>query len=147
MNNVDGTTNQTGLIQHYYDFKLQMGDHEAIQRFYIGGIRTDRFILGFPWLQEFNPNINWTKKKHLGPPLTISTTTRTLGEQTAEQIAAEAAIWAQSLQISGCYNFMYGLLFSFLSPLSSSPLPSLLLSSASVVLIPYLPTCVLLALF
>jgi hypothetical protein len=55
MNNVDGTTNQQGLIHHYYDFKLKMGDHETIQRFYIGGIGTDRFILGFPWLQEFNP--------------------------------------------------------------------------------------------
>jgi hypothetical protein len=48
MNNVDGTTNQAGLIQHYYDFELKMGDHKAIQRFYIGGIGTDRFILGFP---------------------------------------------------------------------------------------------------
>jgi hypothetical protein len=104
MNNVDGTTNQTGLIQHYYDFKLRMGDHEAIQRFYIRGIGTDHFILGFPWLQEFNLNINWMKKKHLGPPLTISTTTKTLGEQMAEQIMAEAAIWAQSLQASGDFK-------------------------------------------
>jgi hypothetical protein len=104
MNNVNGTTNQMGLIQHYYDFKLKMGDHEAIQHFYIGRIGTDRFILGFPWLQEFNLDINWTKKKHLGPPLTISTTTRTLGEQTVEQITAEAALWVQSLQASGDFE-------------------------------------------
>jgi hypothetical protein len=81
-----------------------MGNHEAIQRFYIGGIGTDRFILGFPWLQEFNPDINWAKKKHLGPPLTISTTTKTLGEQTAEQIMAEAVMWVQSLQASGDFE-------------------------------------------
>ena len=61
MNNVNGTTNQSGLVQHYYDFRLKMGEQEAIQQFYIGGIGADRFILGFPWLQEFNPQINWTK--------------------------------------------------------------------------------------
>jgi hypothetical protein len=35
----------------------------------------------------------------------------------------------------------------FLSPLSSSPLPSLILSSASAALVPYLPTWILLASF
>ena len=58
MNNINGTTNQSGLVRHYYDFCLKMGEQEAIQRFYIGGIGTDHFILGFPWLQEFNPQIN-----------------------------------------------------------------------------------------
>ena len=41
MSNVDGTTNQMGLIKHFYDFCLKMGEQEAIQRFYIGGIGTD----------------------------------------------------------------------------------------------------------
>ena len=67
MNNVDGTTNQMGLIRHFYNFCLKMGEQETIQRFYIGGIGTDRFILGFPWLQEFNPPINWTTRKVEGP--------------------------------------------------------------------------------
>ena len=31
MNNVDGTTNQTGLVKHYYNFRLKMGEQEAIQ--------------------------------------------------------------------------------------------------------------------
>ena len=86
MNNVDGTTNQTGLIKHFYDFRLKMGDQEAIQRFYIGGIGTDRFILGFPWLQEFNLQINWTKKKVEGPYLTVSTTSCTLEQEAAERL-------------------------------------------------------------
>ena len=50
MNNVDETTNQSGLVKHYYDFCLKMGEQEAIQWFYVGGIGTDHFILGFPWL-------------------------------------------------------------------------------------------------
>ena len=41
MNNVDRTTNQIGLVKHYYDFRLKMGEQETIQHFYIGGIRTD----------------------------------------------------------------------------------------------------------
>ena len=84
MNNVDGTTNQTGLVKHFYNFCLKMGEQEAIQCFYIGGIGMDRFILGFPWLQEFNPQINWTKKRVEGPHLTISTTNRTLEQEAAE---------------------------------------------------------------
>ena len=84
MNNIDGTMNQTGLIKHYYDFCLKMGEHETIQRFYIGGIGTDCFILGFPWLQEFNLPINWTKCRVEGPHLTIFTTNRTLEQEAAE---------------------------------------------------------------
>ena len=84
MNNIDGTTNQTGLVKHYYDFRLKMGENETIQRFYIGGIGMDRFILGFPWLQEFNPSIDWTRKKLTGPHLTVSTTNRTMEQEAAE---------------------------------------------------------------
>ena len=54
MNNMDGTTNQTGLVKHFYDFRLKMEEQETIQRFYIGGIGTDRFILGF--LLRFLPS-------------------------------------------------------------------------------------------
>ena len=97
MNNVDGTTNQTGLVKHFYDFHLKMGQQEAIQQFYIGGIGMDRFILGFPWLQEFNPQIHWTKKKVEGPHLTISTTNQTLEQEAAERLKIEAAIWGNTL--------------------------------------------------
>ena len=31
MNNVDGTTNQMGLVKHFYNFRLKMGEQEAIQ--------------------------------------------------------------------------------------------------------------------
>jgi hypothetical protein len=101
MNNVDGTTNQMGLVKHYYDFCLKIGEQEAIQCFYIGGIRTDRFTLGFPWLQEFNPLINWIKRKVEGPHLTISTTNQMLKQEAAEQLKIEAAIWGSMLKNNG----------------------------------------------
>ena len=97
MNNVNGTTNQSGLVQHYYDFQLKMGEPEAIWHFYIGGIGVDRFILGLSWLQEFNPPIDWTKKKLKGPHLTISTTNKILEEEEAKQLGIEAAIWGSTL--------------------------------------------------
>ena len=84
MNNIDGTTNQSGLIKHYYDFCLKMGEHKAIQHFYIRGIGVDHFILGFPWLQKFNPLIDWKRRKLEGPHLTISTTNKTLKSEAAE---------------------------------------------------------------
>ena len=31
MNNVDGTTNQAGLVKHFFDFCLKMGEQETIQ--------------------------------------------------------------------------------------------------------------------
>ena len=95
MNNVDKTTNQS--VKHYYNFSLKMGEHEAIQRFYIGGIGVDHFILGFPWLQEFNPSINWMKWKLEGPHLTISTTNRMLEDEAAKQLKIEAAILGNTL--------------------------------------------------
>ena len=101
MNNIDGTTNQTGLVRHYYDFRLKMGEQETIQHFYIGGIGMDRFILGFPWLQEFNPPINWTKRKVEGPHLTVSTTNHTLEQEAAERLKIEAAIWGSTLKNNG----------------------------------------------
>ena len=101
MNNVDGTLNQSGLVRNYYNFCLRMEDHETIQRFYIRGIGMDRFILGFPWLQEFNPQINWAKWKVEGPHLAISTTHRTLENEMAKRLKIEAAIWGNTLKNNG----------------------------------------------
>ena len=98
MNNIDRSLNQSGLVKHYYNFCLKMGEREVIQQFYIGGIGTDHFILGFPWLQEFNPPINWTKQKIEGPHLTISTTNRMLENEVAKQLKIEAAIWGNTLK-------------------------------------------------
>ena len=56
--NVDGTENRSGRITHYYDFTVQQGKQESIQCFYIANLGKHQFILGYPWLEQFNPIIN-----------------------------------------------------------------------------------------
>ena len=77
LHNVDGTENRTGKITQYCDLLVRCGEQETVQRFYLASLGKDRFILGFPWLSFFNPDINWRAKKILGPPLHIEETMRT----------------------------------------------------------------------
>jgi hypothetical protein len=78
MQNVDRTDNQAGLIQFYLDLKVKKGKQEELLHFYVANLTTDRFILGFPYLQEFNPPINWARGKVLSPHMSILTTTLSL---------------------------------------------------------------------
>ena len=57
--NVDGTENRSGRITHYYDFTAQQGKQESVQWFYIANLGKHQFILGYPWLEQFNPIIDW----------------------------------------------------------------------------------------
>jgi hypothetical protein len=56
--NVDKTKNKSEQITHYVDLEITRGSQVQVQRFYVANLGTDRFILGFPWLYEFNPEIN-----------------------------------------------------------------------------------------
>ena len=42
-------------------------------RFYITNLGDDRVILGYPWLRDFNPKINWTTGKLEGPLVEVET--------------------------------------------------------------------------
>jgi predicted aspartyl protease len=59
--NVDGSNNKAGQITHECRLKLNYGDKELEQRFFVSDLGTDRALLGYPFLQEFNPNIDWAK--------------------------------------------------------------------------------------
>jgi hypothetical protein len=85
MHNVDGTNNQAGLVQSYLDLKVKRGEQEELLRFFVANIATDRFILGFPYLHEFNPPIDWTKGKVLGPHTSILTTTLSCDDKLPNQ--------------------------------------------------------------
>jgi hypothetical protein len=41
--------------------------------FYITALGSNYAILGYPWLKEFNPNIDWNKGQILGPKIQIET--------------------------------------------------------------------------
>src|SRR5271163_1119758 len=57
--NIDGTKNKKGTIKHYTDLDLKIGDKTSITRFMITGLGEQKVILGYPWFQKHNPEINW----------------------------------------------------------------------------------------
>ncbi len=63
LTNVDGTTNQAGRIERYCEMTIQSGHQRHITRFYETSLGEDRIIFGYPWLQTFNPQIDWEKGK------------------------------------------------------------------------------------
>jgi hypothetical protein len=91
--NVDGTLNQAGEITHFCILKTKLGKKEKAQKFYITDLGKDRIILGFPWLEEYNPHINWKEGMVEGQPLHISTAPDNLQYLLAKKLA-------QNLQIN-----------------------------------------------
>jgi predicted aspartyl protease len=76
--NVDGTMNQAGEIMHFCVLKTKLGQKEKAQKFYITDLGKDCIILGFPWLEEYNPWINWKEGMVEGQPLHITTANNNL---------------------------------------------------------------------
>ena len=60
LRNADGTQNKSGTLMSIVKFYLIVGDQQKWQEFYVTNLGKDRLILGFPWLKEFNPHIDWT---------------------------------------------------------------------------------------
>lgn len=59
--NVDGTLNKTGTITHYTDAVMKIAGEKSSIRFLATGLGKQRIILGFPWLRDKNPNVDWQK--------------------------------------------------------------------------------------
>ena len=51
--NMDGTKNKQGMLN------LEINGRKITMELLITGLGKERIILGFPWLQEQNPDINW----------------------------------------------------------------------------------------
>jgi predicted aspartyl protease len=65
IHNIDGTSNQGGLITRKCHLNIQMGHLRKEMEFFITNLGQDCIILGYPFLQNFNPEINWeTGKVH-----------------------------------------------------------------------------------
>jgi len=61
VHNVDGTENKKGKITHYCWLRVLYNRKQKLQKFFLTSLGKDRMILGYPFLQEFNPWINWTE--------------------------------------------------------------------------------------
>ena len=59
MFNVDGTPNEAGSITEIVDLILRFEDHMERTSFAVTGLGKQDLILGFTWLEEHNPEIDW----------------------------------------------------------------------------------------
>ena len=57
--NVDRTENKRGTIRQFVDLDLEINGRSCNTRFLVSGLGNELIILGFPWLEEHNPDINW----------------------------------------------------------------------------------------
>ena len=57
--NVDGTENKWGTIKTYVKLDLEINGRKTNTELLVTGLGKERIILGFPWLYEHNPDINW----------------------------------------------------------------------------------------
>jgi hypothetical protein len=58
---VDGTLNKRGTIRHYVDLNIEIHGRKRKERLLVTGLGKQKIILGFTWLQEANPIIDWKK--------------------------------------------------------------------------------------
>ena len=71
MINVDGTENRQGEVKNFCRLRVLHNAKEALQDFYITDLGKDRIILGYPFLEAFNPKINWTQGRLEGGRVTV----------------------------------------------------------------------------
>ena len=57
--NVDGTPNKKGKITSFVTLTLIINGRTKRTRLLVTGLGRQQIILGFPWLREQNPDINW----------------------------------------------------------------------------------------
>ncbi|KAG5727450.1 hypothetical protein E4T56_gene12023 [Termitomyces sp. T112] len=61
--NVDGTLNEAGSIRSVVDLVLCYQDHLERAAFAVTSLGKQDMILGFTWLHEHNPEIDWAKEE------------------------------------------------------------------------------------
>jgi hypothetical protein len=60
--NVDGSLNKGGHITHVARMPLQVQDHAEIFSFAVTDTGKSNMIIGFNWLKQHNPEIDWQKQ-------------------------------------------------------------------------------------
>ena len=68
LRNVHGTDNRGGWVKYWLPVAMFQGNRARMLKFLIVNLGRDRIILGYLWLWEFNPEINWPMKYIKGPP-------------------------------------------------------------------------------
>src|SRR3981189_3149820 len=60
--NINGTPNESGAISEVADVSLRYNGHSERALFAITQLGSQQMILGFTWLKEHNPEVNWQTK-------------------------------------------------------------------------------------
>jgi hypothetical protein len=58
-------------MTHYIDLMMCHANKKVKERFYVTRLSGIELILGYPWLRDFNPQINWPTNTIPGPPVEI----------------------------------------------------------------------------
>jgi hypothetical protein len=58
--NVDGTENKRGRITSFVDLSMTINRRTMDTQLLVTGLGKQKVILGFLWLAQENPDINWT---------------------------------------------------------------------------------------
>ena len=90
VHNVDGTMNIQGAIDLYCWLKVRLGGTERNTKFYLTSIGKERFILGYPFLEMFNLQIDWKQGKILDRKLRIEMLSFRNAQNTVKRIQGEA---------------------------------------------------------
>lgn len=59
--NVDGTQNKRGTIKTYVELNIEIHRRHRKERLMVTGLGKQKIILGYTWLRETNPIIDWKK--------------------------------------------------------------------------------------
>ena len=66
VHNVDGTENRQGKVEYFCWIKIYYQGQMIRMKFFLTDLGRDRFILGYPFLFAFNPEIDWKAAKLKG---------------------------------------------------------------------------------
>jgi len=69
LRDIDRTYNQSGSVKSFIDLLISHEGRKVTQWFYVTNLGSDKMILGYPWLQAFNPDIDWPNCKLIGPTI------------------------------------------------------------------------------
>jgi hypothetical protein len=58
--NIDGTVNKLGFVTEIIVLTIQSGGYNRSHKFLVADIGEDDFILGYPFFEATNPNIDWS---------------------------------------------------------------------------------------
>ena len=73
---MDGTPNKKGKITSFVTLTLVINGRTKRTRLLVTGLEKQQIVLGFPWLREQNPDINWQTGEFKWRPKTFQVTTK-----------------------------------------------------------------------